>query len=230
MTLPRLVSRPVALVLALAALVGFGAAEWVREAVRKPYVIHGYLYPSGLRVDESHELPSRGGVIANAIWVENRPASPDVATGRDVFRVACRGCHTLDGYNGLREPLEGLDEDYVFELIGRLPILHGKMPPFPGTDVEQRAVAVYLSGESRTTRPLSGREVFERRCGFCHTKEGYRSLQTSLEGYTREDIIDLLSLLGDMTDEMAPWSGTDEEADLLAEHVLSWYQAESEEN
>jgi mono/diheme cytochrome c family protein len=169
-------------------------------------------------------------VVANALWVENRSASPDAATGRDVFRVACRGCHTLDGYNGLREPLQGLDEDYLFELIGRLQILHGKMPPFPGTDVEQRAVAEYLAGETEATARLSGRGAFEKRCGFCHTKEGYRSLQTSLEGYTREDIIDVLPLLGDMTDEMAPWSGTDEEAYLLAEYVLSWYTAESEEN
>jgi mono/diheme cytochrome c family protein len=230
MIVPRLVNLPVALALALVALVGFGAAEWVREAVRKPYIIHGYLYPSGLRVDESDELRGRGGVVANARWVENRSASPDVATGRDIFRVACRGCHTLDGYNGLKESLRGLDEDYVFELAGRLPVLHGMMPPFPGTEVEQRAVAKYLVGETDAAARPSGREVFEKRCGFCHTKEGYRSLQTSLEGYTREDIIDVLSLLGDMTDEMAPWSGSNEEAGLLAEYVSSWYTDESEEN
>jgi mono/diheme cytochrome c family protein len=234
MALPRLFGRPAAFFLALVALIGFGAGEWVREAIRKPYVIHGYLYPTGLRPDESEALPSRGGVIANALWVENDSATPDAGVGKDVFRVACRSCHTLDGYNGLREPLQGLDEDYLYELIGRLPILRGGMSPFPGTDVERRALAKYLTHEAGEKVISEGREVFEKRCGFCHTEQGFRSLQTSLEGYTREDILDLLPLLGDMTDEMAPWSGTDEEADLLADFVLSWYPtgsgSESEEN
>jgi mono/diheme cytochrome c family protein len=216
---PKRLPRIAAFVIAVVGLVGFGAGEWVREAARKPYVIHGYLYPTGLRLDEAVSLASRGGILANAIWVENRVAKADAASGKEVFRVACRGCHTLGGYNGLRDRLAGLDEDYIYELTGRLEILRGLMPPFPGTDVERRAVATYLSTEIDDTAPAGGREVFEKRCGFCHMKEGYRPLIDSMQGYTREDIVDILPLLGDMTDEMTPWSGTEEEANHLADYI-----------
>jgi mono/diheme cytochrome c family protein len=119
----------------------------------------------------------------------------------------------------------GLDEEYVFELIGRLEILRGKMPPFPGTEAERRALAKYLISEAGEMDLDTGREVFEKRCGACHTKQGFRPLFDALQGYTREDIIDVLPMLGDMTDEMAPWSGTDGEANLLAEYLNSWYAA-----
>jgi mono/diheme cytochrome c family protein len=207
----------------LAALFAFGAGEWVREAVRKPYVIHGYMYSTGLRPDETSQIAEGGGILANAKWTENDIATPNASVGEDLFRVACRSCHTLDGYNGLREPLQGLDEEYLFELTGRLDVLRGQMPPFPGTEVERRALAKYLSAESGEKTWSGGRDVFEKRCGFCHTKEGFQPLYESLQGYTREDVVDVLPLLGDMTDEMAPWSGTDEESALLADYLVSWY-------
>ncbi len=223
---PRHFGKTAAVVVATVALVGFGAGEWVREAVRKPYVINGYLYANGLRPDESIEMAASGGVLANALWVETRNAAPEASVGKDIFRVVCRSCHTLGGYNGLREPLAGLDEEFVFELIGRLDLLRGQMPPFPGTDLERRAVAKYLVGEAGEKTLADVREVFEKRCGTCHTEEGFRPLYDLMDGYIEEDIIDLLPLLGEMTDEMAPWSGTDEEANQLAQYLLSWYPAE----
>jgi mono/diheme cytochrome c family protein len=224
--LPRWFGRPAAIAVGLAGLVAFGSSEWIREAARKPYVIHGYMYPTGLRVDESETIASNGGVIAHAVWVENEVAAPHASVGKDVFRVACRGCHTLDGYNGLRSPLSGLDEDTIFELAGRLEILKGRMPSFPGSDVERRALAKYLSSEVESRRLTDGKEIFEKRCGVCHDVQGFRPLYESFQGYTREDVIDFLPLIGDMTDEMTPWSGTDDEASLLADYILSWYMPE----
>jgi mono/diheme cytochrome c family protein len=193
-------------------------------------VINGYLYANGLRPGESQELADRGGVLPNAVWVQTRSATPEASVGKEIFRVACRSCHTLDGYNGLNVPLAGLDEDFVFELIGRLQVIRGQMPPFPGTDIERRAVAKYLVSEAEEITLTEGQEVFEKRCGFCHTQEGFRSLYDSLDGYTEVDVIDVLPLLGEMTDEMAPWSGTDEEGRLLAQYLLSWYSGDDDVN
>jgi mono/diheme cytochrome c family protein len=224
---PRAFGKPLAVVICLAALFAFGAGEWVREAVRKPYVIHSYMYSTGLRSDETSQIAESGGILAHAKWTETEVAAPDAAVGEDVFRVVCRSCHTLDGYNGLRVPLQGLDEEFVYELTGRLEVLRGQMPPFPGTDVERKALARYLSAQAGEKTWTDGRDVFEKRCGFCHMKEGFQPLYDSLQGYTREDVIDVLPLLGDMTDEMAPWTGTDEEADLLAGYILSWYATDT---
>jgi mono/diheme cytochrome c family protein len=224
---PRAFGRPLAVAICLAALFAFGAGEWVREAVRKPFVIHSYMYSTGLRPDETSEMAVGGGILARAKWTENEVASEDASVGKDVFRVSCRSCHTLGGYNELKEPLQGLDEDYLYELFGRLEVLRGQMPPFPGTDVERRALARYLSSEAGERSWTDGRAVFEKRCGFCHMKEGFQPLYESLQGYTREDVIDVLPFLGDMTDEMAPWSGSDEEAELLADYLVSWYANEA---
>ncbi len=225
--LPRWFGRPAAIAVGLAGIVAFGSSEWIREAARKPYVIYGYMYPTGLGVEESETMASSGGVMAQAVWVESEKAAPNASVGKDVFRVTCRGCHTLDGYNGLRAPLGGLDEDYVFALTARLEILKGKMPRFPGTDVERRALAAFLVNEADGEKLTDGAEIFEKRCGFCHSVEGFRPLKESFQGYGREDILDLLPMIGDMTDEMTPWSGTDEEALLLADYILSWYPPET---
>jgi mono/diheme cytochrome c family protein len=212
---------------AIAALALFGASEWIRESVRKPYIIYDYMYGTGLTVSETEAIRDGDGLIANALWVENRPAAPTQAVGKDVFRVACRSCHTLDGYRGLKSRLQGLDEEFVYELFGRLEHLRGAMPPFAGNEIEQRALAMYLSNEAGTQwAMIDGEEVFDKRCGFCHSRDSYLPLQESLEGLTPEELIEMWPELGDMADEMAPWSGTDEDARLLADFIHSWYETE----
>jgi mono/diheme cytochrome c family protein len=215
-----------AITFAITALLVFGASEWVRESIRKPYIIHGYMYGNGMLVTDAGDLPNRGGILANALWAEHKTPEADVAVGKEVFRLACRSCHTLEGYDGLREPLRGLDEQYIYELIGRVEFVRGQMPPFPGVETERRALAMYLASEAGTEWAMvSGEEVFYKRCGFCHMKEGYRPLLASMEGNTEQDVIDMLPSLGEMADGMTPWTGSPDEARMLAEFIVSWYAA-----
>jgi len=57
--------RPVALVLMVCGLLSVGGAEWVREGLRKPYVIGGFMFVNGVRVpgpaDESLRPPAELG-------------------------------------------------------------------------------------------------------------------------------------------------------------------------
>jgi mono/diheme cytochrome c family protein len=224
---PKHIGLGSAALFALAALTLFGASEWIRESVRKPYVIYGYMYGNGMRVTEAQQIKYGGGILAGALWVRHKTPDPNVAVGEDVFRVACRSCHTLDGYRGLREPLRGLDEGYVYELTGRLEFLRGAMPPFAGTDSERWALAKYLVSKAGAEwSMISGEEVFDKRCGFCHSRDRFRPLYDGLNGNSRQDLLDLLPTLGDMAEGMAPWSGSDEEAGMLADFLLAWYEAE----
>ena len=60
----------------------FGAYERVREGSRKPYIIHGYMYSNGIRVDEVDRL-NREGILSKARW-----AGVGLAAGSDVPRPA----------------------------------------------------------------------------------------------------------------------------------------------
>ena len=171
----------------LVALVAFGALdsfEFVREAVRKPYVIVNYLYANSLY---STSIPGDGGytvdkigdvgVLKSARWVANRELTGgnQVAAGREVFRVECESCHTETGYRGLRQyiVLRQWDQGKIRAMLGSLYLMHnGVMPPFAGTDAERDALAAYLatlqSGDAAAAGPADGKTVFDHDCVMCH--------------------------------------------------------------
>ena len=101
---PRLTRPLTAVVLAIAAFAFFGGYERLREGVRKPFLIHSHLFSNGLRVAEIAEVNQRG-VLAAAGWAGHAAAADPADTGRQVFRAQCASCHTLDGYQSIREAL-----------------------------------------------------------------------------------------------------------------------------
>lgn len=181
--------RPTRLHLAFSLLVAFvalgtmGSFEFVREAVRKPYVIGNYLYSNSIY---ANPIPGDGGfnvdaidtagVLAAAKWVENRQITPDnqVPVGREIFRVECQSCHTTDSYRSVKKyiALRQWDRSRIQAILPSLDVMHnGVMPPFAGTDAERAALATFLSSvqpvASSTTTP-DGKTVFERNCSMCH--------------------------------------------------------------
>jgi mono/diheme cytochrome c family protein len=133
-----------------------GVTEWVREAVRKPYVIYGYMYSNAIRVADADRL-RRDGVLATAKWVTAGrlvDADPDRA-GYEIFRTECRSCHTIDGYNGIRVLVKGWREDFIDYQLQHLNELKGFMPPFLGTEAERTALARWLAQLGRR-RPFEG--------------------------------------------------------------------------
>lgn len=172
------------LLVALVALGAMGSFEFVREAIRKPYVIGNYLYANSLYATP---MPGDGGfsvekiddvgVLASAKWVENRQLTKEnqIAVGREVFRVECQSCHTVDSYRGVKRYLEARqwDRDRIQAMLTSLDVMHnGVMPPFAGTDSERLALANYLSTihavASSSANAADGKTVFERNCSMCH--------------------------------------------------------------
>jgi mono/diheme cytochrome c family protein len=179
----RAYGRPLVASLVACTFVALGAAEWVREDLRKPYVIGGYMFVNGVRLPV-HPVPpppdvaadrhsvhaiNEAGVLRAATWtrlpagVETyEPGARALAEGREVFRLLCASCHTVDGYVAVRPlvsqaPPAALDamlarlaapaEGYTWE--DRHPRLRTwrsrRMPPFTGTVDERRALAAYLA-------------------------------------------------------------------------------------
>lgn len=146
-------------------LVTTGVTEWVREAVRKPYVIYGYMWSNGLRVADAPRLRQEG-VLPSAKWVTTPTVGPGntLEAGAQLFRVQCGGCHTVYGYNGMQFMVKGWSRRLISEALERLDELKGFMPPFVGTEAEREALVEWLhrlAGE-RPGAPASAGPPAER--------------------------------------------------------------------
>ena len=145
--IPALVSLvPFLLLVAL-----LGHFERVREFIRKPYAIGGYLYANGIRADD-YPLLQEEGLLAHSTYatVKRIDDSNRVQAGKEVFNMACSRCHTINGINSIQGNLEtmyGSDPWDASQIAGYVQIMHttrGYMPPFPGNDEERLALAAYL--------------------------------------------------------------------------------------
>ncbi len=163
---PRSVRSWAVLLPAVASVGLIGTFERVREFVRKPYAIAGYLYANGLRV-EDYPLLQRDGLLATATYAKVRAITPDnqVEAGREVFTLACTRCHTVDGINGVRAVLDRLypgqrwDAEVIDRYLGTMHLARSFMPPFPGTAAERTALARYLSSLQRHPEVLEGAQL-----------------------------------------------------------------------
>lgn len=149
---PRSLTRLEVVAASVLAIALIGVFERVREFIRKPYAIAGYLYSNGYRVQD-YPILQRDGLLAHATYTRTRVISPEteVDAGREVFRLACTRCHTVDGINGIRGILAGMygeeapwSRDTIAMYIGAMHVIRPFMPPFPGSEDEKRALAAYL--------------------------------------------------------------------------------------
>ncbi len=154
---PRALRRPTAALLMVAGFAFFGGYERLREGVRKPFLIHDYMFSNGILVSEIARL-NEEGILSRAGWAAHAAAEDPAGAGRAIFRAQCASCHTLDGYQALR-PL--IDPDFIEanlyalweqggEYVPGEPVDKAKldypfMPPFVGTEDELAALAGYLS-------------------------------------------------------------------------------------
>jgi len=203
-------------------LVWFGSFEFFRESVRKPWVITDYIYANGI---EAAELPKyqRDGMLAHM----------PVRTGddgADLYRRACRSCHTIDGYHPLKPAFDGTDETYIAAVVQGTHVLHGNMPPFAGTPEEAKLIAAHI-WKQVDQRPLTeiyplqgielGRQVYDVRCGRCHVLGGFDDKTASLAGLSREDYEDILNSADDLGEEMPAFTGDELERNALIEFMLT---------
>lgn len=145
-----------ATLLVLFAFVSFGAFEFVREGVRKPYIIDGFMYSTGVTTAkaEGHdkvatfETTRAKGILAVTPWALPPGKTPDQVAGAEmgqsVYRAACLKCHSVDGYNAVRPLVRGWRRATIRGLLDHMNEVKVSMPPFPGTVAEKEALADYL--------------------------------------------------------------------------------------
>jgi mono/diheme cytochrome c family protein len=126
-----------------------GGSEWVREDLRKPWVIGQYMFVNAVRLPAATAAPvppenfvrrfgadrftvdalNASGVLKASAWVRPVPdhllAPGDYAArvehqGRELFRALCASCHTIDGYLAIRPLVRGKSPESLAGLLARL--------------------------------------------------------------------------------------------------------------
>jgi hypothetical protein len=124
--------------------------ERVREFIRGPYLMPGYLYSNQILLVE-HEYFRSHPLLGDSPWfhgVEGR-ASDGNAEGAFLFLRNCSCCHTSGGINDIGDRSRELSRDGIAVILGHLHEMVPFMPPFSGTEEERQKLASFLDRLAR---------------------------------------------------------------------------------
>ncbi len=145
-----------ACLLVLLAFISFGAFEFVREGIRKPFIVEGFMYSTGLTTEKASAFDKRGtvalahkgGVLRLAPWALPPGSAVEKLTiqerGKAVYRAACLRCHCVDGYNAMRPLVRNWSGKTMKHLLDHMAEIKSSMPDFPGNESEKLALVHYL--------------------------------------------------------------------------------------
>jgi hypothetical protein len=122
------------------------AAEYerIREFIRGPYLMPGYMYVNQILLKESDYLKETG-LLENAYWFNMMvPEATDLQKGGFLFGQNCSMCHTIYGINSIMSRVYGRSEDGLAVIINHTNEMVPFMPPFSGTEEERRLLAKFL--------------------------------------------------------------------------------------
>ncbi len=118
--------------------------ERIREFIRGPYLMPGYMYANQVLLQEKPHF-DKEGMLQNSYWYNNTIDKPDlIKQGTYLFFKNCSSCHTINGLNDIADRVRGRSEDGIYVLIGHTQDIGPFMPPFAGTDKERRTMASFL--------------------------------------------------------------------------------------
>jgi mono/diheme cytochrome c family protein len=128
-----------------------GHFERVREFIRKPYIIAGYMYANGVKVS-ALPIYQRDGILKYATYSPVKQVTPEntLVAGHEVFMLTCSRCHTIDGVNSVMSRFDKLygnapwNRESMVNFIKGMHLTRTYMPPFPGNDAEADALVAYL--------------------------------------------------------------------------------------
>lgn len=146
-------------------LVATGTGEFIREAVRKPYIVYNRVLGNQVRPEAIPTL-QQTGYLEGGVWTkqyisqefpelmrddeidEDRmlslPPEKRVRVGRTIFMYHCNDCHSVEGYSALAQLTRGWERGMVHNMVTHLDKFHFFMPPWSGTEAEAEMLTDYI--------------------------------------------------------------------------------------
>jgi len=233
---PARFSFVMSLVVFLSAFATMWSFEFIRESIRKPYVIYGYMYSNSIFTRqwppvEHLTVPGirERGVLSVAGWTRHKAVSEEnmLDAGREIFRLECQSCHTIGHYRSIRSLIRERNWDYeaIHVRLGSLDkMINGVMPPFAGSPDERQALARFLASLNPHIKPaqsplLSGQTIFESNCSSCHAESPDDALFARTQQLDEAALFEILGQLDSLNPDMPPFSGSKEERKVLAKWI-----------
>jgi cytochrome bd ubiquinol oxidase subunit I len=159
--------------LLLFGLAAFSTGEFIREAVRKPYVIYNVMFGNQIQPEEIQSMRDKG-FLESGLWTKayvakyypqaivkgdgnsntriqvktllDLPEDDRIRLGEVLFQYHCNDCHAAAlGYSAVGPLLRGRSRAEILSLIEHLDT-YVFMPPWAGTKDEAELLADYLMG------------------------------------------------------------------------------------
>jgi len=147
-------------------LAAIGTGEFLREAIRKPYIVYGVVLSNQIFVDEVPRLRQsgylEGGTWTRAYLAQHVPQVVDAQgsvdetallalpaeqrreVGQLLFLYHCNDCHSVEGYAAVSESTRGWSRQMILAVVKEPHRARFFMPPFAGTAEEAELLTDYL--------------------------------------------------------------------------------------
>ncbi len=154
--LPKKVYLPYVSFVLLLGLVVVGSFEWVRETVRRPWLVYGYMYSNGITLADGKRMNEKGA-LANSGWGTLRAGTKEpLAAGRFLFTQQCSSCHGLGApMLDIKPRVKDRGEEGIAALLGGQGKISPYMPPFFGTEEERLMLARWLASLEEQGKALA---------------------------------------------------------------------------
>ena len=120
--------------------------ERVREFIRGPYLMPGYMHASQLTLVESEAMIAQNQPLLPRLrWINTSGSQPTATqAARTLFAANCGVCHAESGINGIDQRLAGRSADGINAMLGITQRLAPYMTPFVGSEQERTLLTEYL--------------------------------------------------------------------------------------
>jgi cytochrome bd-type quinol oxidase subunit 1 len=140
--------------------------EYLREAVRKPYIVYNVVLGNQILADEVPRL-RQSGYLEGGTWTKafvshhypqvihegkiapsqflTLPESDQLKLGEVLFQYHCNDCHAAgDGFSAVGQLIRGWTPEMVQQVVEHPEKAHFFMPPWAGTSEEAELLKKYL--------------------------------------------------------------------------------------